>query len=102
MAKRNFPTDRTSITEFEALPNVGPATADDFRLLGFATPAELIGQDPYRLYDRLCELTASRQDPCVADVLVATVRFMEGAPPHRWWYYTAERTLVFAERARHS
>ncbi len=98
MPKRDFPSDRTRITEFEALPNVGPATAGDFRLLGFAAPAALIGQDPFRLYDRLCEATGVRQDPCVADVFIATVRFMEGAPPRDWWFYTAERKRLFAAR----
>ena len=80
------------------MPNVGPATAADFALLGFAVPTELVGQDPYALYDRLCALTATRHDPCVADVLIAAVRFMEGAPPHTWWHYTAERKRAFLTR----
>ncbi len=97
-AGRTYPEDRTSITRFEDLPNIGPASAGDFRQLGFESPAALIGQDPYALYDRLCVLTNTRQDPCVADVLIATVRFMEGAPPHPWWHYTAERKRDFGAR----
>ncbi len=95
---RIYPQDRTLIPDFEALPNIGRATAEDFRQLGFRQPAQLIGQDPYALYDRLCALTQTRQDPCVADVFIAAVRFMEGAPPHHWWHYTAERKLAFARR----
>ena len=86
------------VRTFSDIPNVGPATAADFALLGFASPHALIGQDPYALYHRLCVVTAAHQDPCVADVFIAAVRFMEGAPPHPWWYYTAERKQSFAAR----
>jgi len=82
---------RSSLERFEQIPNVGRATAEDLRLLGFRTPAELAGQDPRALYDRLCERTATRQDPCVLDVLISAVRYMEGAPARPWWAYTAER-----------
>ncbi len=67
---------------FTDIPNIGPSMAGDFALLGFAAPTQLVGQDPYALYDRLCALTHCRQDPCVADTFMAAVRFMEGSPPH--------------------
>ena len=86
--------------EFTDIPNIGPSIARDFVLLGFSQPQELAGQDPYALYDRLCALTKCRQDPCVADVFIAAVRFMEGSPPHTWWHYTPERKRVFAVRDR--
>jgi Pathogenicity locus len=73
------------------LPNVGPATVADLHLLDIRTPQELIGRDPQAMYRALCEATGQRHDPCVIDVFVSIVRFMEGAPPHPWWYYTAER-----------
>ncbi len=76
---------------FEDIPNIGPAMAGDFVLLGIASPAALAGRDPYELYDELCERTGARHDPCVIDTFISAVRFMEGAPPHPWWYYTAER-----------
>src|SRR4029079_11323279 len=66
--------------ELEDLPNVGPATAADFRLLGITRPGQLKGKDPYRLYERLCELTGVRHDPCVIDVFIAATRFMDGDP----------------------
>ncbi|MBL0171861.1 MAG: helix-hairpin-helix domain-containing protein [Gemmatimonadaceae bacterium] len=83
---------------FTDIPNIGPSIAGDLALLGFGSPAQLAGQDPYALYDRLCALTQCRQDPCVADVFIAAVRFMEGAPPHPWWHYTAERKRTFKAR----
>ena len=72
-------------------PNIGPALARDLRLLGFDHPAQLAGQDPQALYDRLGELTGVRQDPCVLDVLVSVTRFMNGEEPRPWWHYTPER-----------
>ncbi len=93
---RLYPADRKLIARFEDLPNVGPATASDFRLLGIHTPAELIGRDPIAMYWQLRELTHSTQDSCVADVFLATVRFMEGAPPLPWWHYTVERKRILA------
>jgi hypothetical protein len=76
---------------FEDIPNIGPAMAADFHLLEVPDPAALAGRDPYALYDELCARTGVRHDPCVLDTFISAVRFMEGAPPHPWWHYTAER-----------
>ena len=90
--------DRSGFVRFEQLPNVGKATAGDFRQLGFESPQQLIGQDPYALFDRLCEITGHRQDPCVIDVFIATTRFMAGDAKAPWWAYTAERKATLAAR----
>jgi len=73
------------------LPNIGKAGAADLRLLGIDTPEQLVGQDPYALYMRLCELTGVRHDPCVIDVFISITRFMQGEPAQPWWAYTEER-----------
>jgi len=86
--------------ELEDLPNIGPKMAADFRLLGIAKPAQLKGQDPYRLYEKLCEMTGVRQDPCVLDVFIAATRFMGGDPARPWWHYTAERKRTLARAGR--
>lgn len=86
------------VARLEDVPNVGPATAGDLRRLGITRPAQLVGKDPYRLYDRLCERTGVRHDPCVYDVFISVVRYMEGAPAHPWWHYTAERKRTLARR----
>lgn len=78
-------------TRLQDIPNIGPAMVEDFAVLGIARPAQLAGQDPFALYQRLCRKTATRHDPCVLDTFISAVRFMEGAPPHPWWHYTAER-----------
>jgi hypothetical protein len=84
--------------ELEDLPNVGPAMAADFRLLGITKPGQLQGKDPFRLYEKLCQLTGVRQDPCVLDVFIAATRFMRREPARPWWHYTAERKRAMAAR----
>ncbi|MGI8561896.1 MAG: helix-hairpin-helix domain-containing protein [Luteimonas sp.] len=78
------------------LPNIGPAMIEDFRDIGIARPQQLVGKDPYALYDRLCRVTGVRHDPCVLDTFISAVRFMEGAPAHPWWHYTPERKARLA------
>lgn len=92
--------NRDSIVEWTDLPNVGPATAGDLVLLGYRTPNELRGQDAIEMYDRLCQVTGVRHDPCVVDVFLAITRFMDGGESKAWWEYTAERKKLLAERTQ--
>jgi len=82
---------RSDITDFKDVPNVGPATVKYLHVIGISCPYELIGQDPYSIYDELCQSYGKRFDPCLADVLISAVRFMEGAPSKKWWKYSEER-----------
>lgn len=79
----------------EQLPNIGPALAEDLRLLGIRHPHELRGKDAYALYRQLCQVTGQRQDPCVLDTFMAATDFMAGAAPAPWWAYTARRKAAF-------
>jgi len=27
-------------------------------------------------------------NPCLADIFISAVKFMEGEPPQKWWHYT--------------
>ncbi len=83
--------DRRRVKLLTDLPNIGPACAADLRLLGIHEPGQLAGMNPYAMYDKLCEITARRQDPCVLDVLISVTRFMNGEHPRPWWAFTAER-----------
>ena len=89
---------RLDVARLEDIPNVGPAIAADFRRLGITTPADLVGRDPYALYDELCRATGVRHDPCVLDTFIAAVRYMNGAPKRPWWKYTATRKRELAAR----
>ena len=91
-------SDQRAVTTLEQIPNVGPSIAGDLRLIGVRTPRALVGRDPYRLYLSLCKATRERQDPCVLDVFISAVRFMEGAPVKPWWHYTAERKRMVQAR----
>jgi len=82
----------------ESLPNIGPATATDLHLLGITAAEQLKGRDPWALYEDLCRITGQRHDPCVLDVFIATIRFVEGAPALPWWHYTAERKQMQQRR----
>jgi len=88
---------RTDIKKFTDLPNVGHAIEKYFITLDFRHPAELAGKDPYQLYNELCRLTAKRHDPCLLDVFISAVRYIEGGPPRKWWEYTQERKTTLAK-----
>ena len=84
-------TKAESARRLEDIPNIGPAVADDLRMLDIFEPGQLIGKDPYALYRRMAEVTGVSHDPCLCDTFIAAVRFMEGGPSRPWWYYTPER-----------
>ncbi len=89
--------DRESISHLEALPNVGEAMAEKLRLIGIDHPKQLKGKDPLALYDQLCSVTAIRHDPCVIDVLMSVVYFMENGDALPWWAFTDERKKLLNE-----
>jgi hypothetical protein len=83
--------DRNRLTRLEDLPNIGPAMAGDLRRIGIAGPGDLAGRDPFELYDALCRATGARHDPCVLDVFMSVVSFMDGGPALPWWAFTERR-----------
>lgn len=87
---------REKVRTLTDLPNIGPAMAADLRLLGIDAPSQLVGRDPYAMYEELCVLTHCRQDPCVIDVFIAVTRFMAGEDARSWWDYTDERKRACA------
>lgn len=72
--------------------------AKDLEILGIHQPQELQGRNPLQMYDDLCRITGHRHDPCVIDVFIAAVRFMEGGPARPWWHYTTERKAMMENR----
>lgn len=72
--------------------------AKDLEAIGIRTPVELIGKDPVKLYKTLCAKSGTRLDPCVLDVFISVIRFMDGEEPKSWWAYTEERKRVFAAK----
>lgn len=84
-------THTSKVTQFEQIPNIGKKMAEDFRLLGLKSPSDLAKQDGFKLYERMCKLTGTRQDPCVLDTYLAAVHFMNGGKARPWFDFTAER-----------
>lgn len=96
----------TQVIDFEMLPLKRPfleqlafsvKMADQ---LGITMPADLLGRDPYALYDDLCRITGQRHDPCLLDTFIAAIRYMAGELKQPWRKYTAERTQELAARTR--
>ena len=82
---------REKVRRFTDLPNIGPAGAKDFEVLGFSEPSQLVGADPFELYQLLCSATGIRHDPCVLDVFMSVTSFLQGEPPQPWWSFTEQR-----------
>jgi len=91
--------DIAAATTLESIPNVGPAIAEKLRMLGFRSPTELAGRDPYRMYDDLCEQAGERFDPCLLDVFISAVAFADGKRAKPWWEFTEQRKVELARRA---
>jgi len=82
---------RKGIKCFQDIPNVGAVIESNFFILGLKEPGQLIGKDPYKMYSNLCKITGKKHDPCVIDVFISAVKYMEGGEPKKWWEFTAER-----------
>jgi hypothetical protein len=86
---------RDMVFKLEDLPNIGKAMATDLRGIGIREPEQLVGNDAIKMYEALCELTGVRQDPCVLDVFMSIVHFMDGGEALPWWSFTEERKRIY-------
>jgi len=77
------------------LAGVGPAIAEDLRILGVKSVEQLATFEGRELYDKLCVLTRTRQDPCVLDTFVCAVAQARNprlpAEQRNWWYWSRKR-----------
>jgi hypothetical protein len=82
--------------ELQALPAVGPSISADLRRLGVRSVKDLARRDPEHLYQRLCEVTGQRQDPCVLYSFRCAVYAARTRRPDpellKWWNWKG-RTL---------
>ena len=83
--------DRSCLKKLTDLPNIGKTMAEDLALLGINIPDDLIGKDPFALYQQLCTITNAHHDPCVLDVFMSITDFMSGRPARPWWEFTPQR-----------
>lgn len=93
--------DRNTVTELDELPNIGKAIAGQLASVGVTSPRQLVGACPFDLHRKLCEARggggAPPVDPCVIDVIMSAVHFMEGGEPKPWWEFTARRKSIVAK-----
>lgn len=82
--------------ELQQLPAIGPSMAADLRRLGVRSVKDLARRDPEHLYARLCEITRTRQDPCVLYTFRCAVYAARTPQPEsellKWWAWKG-RTL---------
>jgi hypothetical protein len=83
--------NRKTVSRLQDLPNIGEKMAHDLQIIGIQHPDQLTGKNGYQLYDDLCQITGKSHDPCVIDVFLSVVDFMNGGQAKPWWKYTEER-----------
>ena len=77
------------------LRGVGPSIEADLRRLGVGSVTELSRRDGHSLYEALCDITKTRQDPCVLDTFVCAVA--QARNPElpveqcNWWWWSRQR-----------
>ena len=84
------------------LSGIGPAMLKDFEMLGIRSVPQLAKSDGRKLYDRLCQLTGQRQDPCVWDTFECAVAQARNpdlpAEQRQWWFWSRVRKQQAAAR----
>jgi len=77
------------------LRGIGVKMLGDFEKLGIRSINDLKSRDPQKLYDRMCKLTGTRQDPCVLDTYRCAIE--QARHPDlpiektNWWYWSRVR-----------
>ncbi|MBI3209450.1 MAG: mitomycin resistance protein [Candidatus Solibacter usitatus] len=81
--------------QLKDLAGIGPRMLEDFQLLEVQSVTQLAKENPLRLYQKLCLMTGTRQDPCVLDVFTCAVAQAKNpklpAEQRNWWYWSRKR-----------
>ena len=81
--------EQAALKDFQRIPGVGKSIARDLWNLGLRSPADLRGEDPEVLYERLCAYQGTRVDRCMLYVFRCAVYFAsnEQHDPEllKWW-----------------
>jgi hypothetical protein len=79
----------------EDLRGIGKKMREDFKILGVESVRQLKAEDAQKLYDRMCEITGTRQDPCVLDTYRCAIEQARNPnlPEEQkdWWYWSKVR-----------
>lgn len=96
--KATAKTNRNAIRQLTELVNVGNSVAEDLHRIGVMRAQQLIGRDPWKLYCEICTHDKVLHDPCLIDVLISVVDYMNGGKPQKWWKFTARRKSTYGKR----
>jgi hypothetical protein len=79
------------IKNLQSIPGVGPSIAGDLYALGITSVADLRGQNPEALYDKLCEQLGQPVDRCMLYVFRCAVYFASHRHHEpqklKWWHW---------------
>lgn len=79
----------TVLKEFQTLPGVGKAVAEDLWNLGLRGKTELASRDPEVLYEELCEFQGTKVDRCMLYVFRCAIYVSGSENPDpekmKWW-----------------
>lgn len=77
------------LKEFQKIPGVGKSIAVDLWDLGLRKIEDLIEQDPYKMYEKSCEMAGVRIDRCLLYVYKCAVYFASNKDHNtellKWW-----------------
>jgi hypothetical protein len=78
--------------QFQQIPSIGPAFAEDLVTLGFLNLEELKGKSGAELFDSFELHCGHRVDPCVEDQFRLVVHYAKNKySDKQWWDFTSER-----------
>ena len=79
------------LKEFQKIPSVGKAVAEDLYDLGYRSVDDLKNEDPERMYMKLCEYSGARVDRCMLYTFKCIVYFVSNRKHDpeklKWWYW---------------
>ena len=88
--------------ELRTIPGIGRSLAVDLRDLGYTHVADLKGEDPQRMYDRLIRLRGAHQDRCVLYVFRCAVYYANRKKHDpellKWWNWSDGNRRKTADR----
>lgn len=90
--------NRETVSKLIELPNIGNKMVQYLEWVGIDRPQKLIGKDAFALYQELNKVRCTTLDPCVIDVFMSVIHFMEGGEALPWWSFTQKRKRTFAKK----
>ena len=88
-------TVTTDTRKLSDLRGIGVRMLEDFQQLGITSVHQLRSKDAAQLYARMCELSGTRQDPCVLDTFRCAIEQARNPALPReqqdWWYWSGLR-----------